>query len=129
MREILYLLGFFGMLTVVFGIFNLAVSIWCAFGLFVKIRPDRFKGMDRMIDIILLVNFFILFFTFIKPIFGMFMAYSAVASSGTGDPRVVLAGISEIFIPAAFSLLFCSFFFIVWFILRARHRQLSERMG
>ena len=128
MGEIIHLLGPFGMLTVILGFINLVISLRYAIELLILGRINRLKGMDSGIDSILLVTFVMLFLTFIDPIFDMIRAYSSVAVAGTGDPKVMLAGLIQFFLPMVFSLVLCSFFFIVWFILRARHRQLLERI-
>jgi hypothetical protein len=129
MGEIIHLLGPFGMLTVILGFINMVISLRYAVELLILGRTDRIKGMDRGIDSILLVTFVMLFCTFIDPIFDTIRAYSSVAVASSGDPKVVLAGLIQFFLPMIFSLLLCSFFFIVWFILRARYRQLLERIG
>ncbi|MFC1693352.1 hypothetical protein ACFL1R_07600 [Candidatus Latescibacterota bacterium] len=106
---------------------NLVLSLIYMVRLFKAQDHNQIKGMDRGINSILLVCFFMLFFAFFDPIIGLIRALFSIARSGTGDPRVVAGGIIDTFVPLFIIVWLCSFFLIVWFLLRAYHRRLIER--
>jgi len=116
----------FYLLTFVLAVVNLILLIVSIFKLSTYKDFNRIKGIDRCINSILLVCFFMLFFVSFEPIYQLILAYSSIALSGTGDPKVIIGGLIAVLIPANIVLLACSFFLISWFFLRVYQRRLLE---
>ncbi len=115
---ILYLLNPFSILVVVLSNINFALSLFFLYKLISRKGNDKSTFISCGINSILLVCFFIIFFTFITPIYDAFRAYEPLESAGTGDPRVILHGLIEFIVPMILNFASLSFFLIVWFFLR-----------
>ena len=122
-----YFLNPFGVVNAVLAAVNLALSLIFLNRLISRKGREQLIGMDHGINGILLICLTMIFFTFMAPFYDMFRAYSSVASAGTADPRVFISGIVEFIVPIHFNLAACSFFLIVWFLLRAFHRLKFEK--
>ena len=116
----------FYFLTFVLAVINLILLIVYIVKLSTYKDFNRIKGIDRGINSILLVCFFMLFFVSFEPIFRLIRAYMSIALAGTADPKVIIGGLIAVLLPANIVFLVCSFFLICWFFLRAYHRRLLE---
>lgn len=127
MRAMAFLSGPFFILNGILIVVNLTLAVINLFKLLSRKSSEKLAGMDRGINCILLICFIMIFFTYMDPIFGLIRANFSIASAGTGDPRVILSGIVKFLLPMNINLAFCSFFLIVWFLLRAYHRLILEQ--
>jgi len=119
----------FGVLAIVLAAVNLALSLFFLFKLITRKGREQLTGMDHGINSILMICLVMVFFTLITPLYDMFRASLSLAEAGTGDPRVIFQGLIEYIVPIHINLAVCSFFLIVWFLLRAFHRLKLEKAG
>ena len=112
----------FHLVSGVLVVLDLALAVYYAVKLsFIK-HSEQLPGMEHGINIMLPASFGILFFTLLKDLVALIRISFSIAKAGTGDPRVILAGLIQWMIPFTFYGTFCLFFLIVWYFLRTAHR-------
>ena len=87
-------------------------------------------SMEKGINNILLLCFFMIFFISIDLFLSMKRALSSIPSSGAGDVVVLAKGLSLLEIVLVFNYALITFFLIVWYLLRAyslMNKGLSEK--
>ena len=114
-------------LNVVISFIIIALSFYFVIALISSRNRDKLARLGNSINSILFLSLSIIFFTFMNTYYDMFRAYTSIAQSGTGDPKVIIGGILEWLFPFQFFMALSSFFLIVWFLLRAFHRILIGR--
>ncbi|MBN1290551.1 MAG: hypothetical protein JXB48_01840 [Candidatus Latescibacteria bacterium] len=119
----------FGMINIMLIVLNLVISLYYLARLMPVSKSEQLSGMDFGINVILLISFCIFFITFLNQFYDIIRVIKSVAVAGTGDPRVVRAGMIEIMVSFTFNLTCGSFFLIVWFVLRIIHRFKMAKMG
>ena len=110
------------------AILDLALAVYYTIKLSSTKHREHLTGMENGINIMLPASFGILFFTLLDPLCGLIRVSFSIAKSGTGDPRVILAGVIQWMAPFTFYGTLCLFFLIVWYFLRTVHRLRIDKL-
>ena len=115
-------------LNIVISFIIITLSFYFVVTLISRRNNEKIARMGNSINSILFLSLCLIFLTFMNFYYDMLKAYSSIAESGTGDPKVIIGGILEWLFSIQFFMALASFFLIVWFLLRAFHRILIDRV-
>ena len=118
----------FNLISGTLAVFDLALAVYYAVKLSSNKLSEQLTVREHGINFMLPASFGILFFTLLAPIVDMIRASFSIAQSGTGDPRVILAGFIQWTVPVTFYGALSLFFLIVWYFLRVLHRLRIEQL-
>ncbi len=120
---------FAGILNIILFLVLVALSFVYGSVLIKSRNPLVIRGMKTAVNAQLPTASIMLLLTFAERLYFAYKIRNSIASSGTGDPRVIMSGVAQYLSPLLVGFICFTVIYVLWGILLLMHARAMERLG